>query len=99
MGKAKLKPLPEYPEHEKLKAKQKEVSVLSEFYDFMGEQGWEIAAFDDKSERLFPIRQRPDEIIGMFLGIDPKKLEAEKRAMLEEIRKANAKDNNANVQR
>lgn len=75
-----------YPEHEKLKAKQSESSILSEFIDFMSEQGWELAEFDDTTERLFPIRQRPDEIIGLFLEIDPKKLESEKRAMLAEIR-------------
>ena len=75
-----------YPEHEKLKAAQGQVTTLSDFYDFIGEQGWEIAKFDDDSERLWPIRKRPDEIIGMFLEIDPVKLEQEKRAMLEEIR-------------
>ncbi len=32
---------------------------------------------------------RPDALIGGYLGIDPVKLESEKRAMLEEIRQAN----------
>jgi hypothetical protein len=87
----KTKPLPEYPEHEKLKAKQKEVAVLSDFYDFITqEKGWAIAQWIDTANRYWPVQSRPDEIIGMFLGIDPKKLETEKRAMLEEIRKANA---------
>lgn len=81
-----------YPEHDKLKARQSEVSTLSEFIDFLAEQGWEIAAFDDRSERLFPVQIRPAEIIGMFLKVDPKKLEVEKRAMLKEIRKANRED-------
>lgn len=86
---SKAKPLPEYPEHEKLKAKQKEVSVLSEFYDFITqEKGWAIAEFRDDVNRYWPIQLRPDDIIGMFLEVDPKALEAEKRAMLDEIRKA-----------
>jgi len=80
---------PKYPEHEKLRIDQPKVSVLSDFYDFLGEQGWEIAKFDDDSQRLRPIRERPDEIISLFLGIDPKQLEAEKRAMLDEIRQVN----------
>lgn len=78
-----------YPEHDKLKARQSEASTLSEFIDFLAEQGWEIAAFDDRSERLVPVQSRQAEIIGMFLEIDPEKLETEKRAMLKEIRKAN----------
>lgn len=80
-----------YPEHEKLKARQRDVGLLSEFIDFIAEQGWELARFNDKDERLWPIHKRPDEIIGMFLEIDPKKLEKEKQAMLAEIRKLNAK--------
>lgn len=78
-----------YPEHEKLKAKEREASTISGFIDFLAEQGWELASFNDKDERLWPIHKRPDEIIGMFLKIDPKKLEQEKQAMLKEIRKAN----------
>ena len=75
-----------YPEHGKLKACQAEASTLSGFIDFLSEQGWEIAEWSDDIERLCALRKRPDEIIGMFLGIDPKKLEQEKRAMLAEIR-------------
>lgn len=82
--------MPDYPEHEKLKARQRDVGLLSSFIDFLAEQQWEIAEYDDVSERLFTIRLRPEEIIGMFLGVDPKKLEQEKQAMLKEIRKLNA---------
>lgn len=81
---------PSYPEHEKLKARQRDVGLLSEFIDFVAEQGWELAEFNDKDERLWPVRKRPEEIIGLFLEIDPKKLEHEKRAMLAEIRELNA---------
>lgn len=82
---------PKYPEHEKLKARESDSRLLSAFYDFMvHEQCWLIAEYeDDGGDRLYPIRLRPDEIIGLFLGIDPKKLEAEKRTMLDEIRQAN----------
>lgn len=78
-----------FPEHEKLRARQYDASLLSSFIDFVSEQGWEIAEWNDKSERLFNIRQRPEEIIGLFLGVDPKKLEQEKREMLKQIRTAN----------
>lgn len=62
-----------YPEHEKLRARQYDASFLSGFIDFIAEQGWELAEFDDTTERLLTVRKQPDEIIGMFLGIDPKK--------------------------
>ena len=76
-----------YPEHEKLKARQRDVGLLGEFYDFLiHDQCWTIAEYPDEWDHLRPINLRPDEIIGLFLGIDPKKLEAEKRAMLDEIR-------------
>lgn len=78
-----------YPEHEKLKARQRDVGLLSEFIDFIAEQGWELASFNDEDERLWPIHKRPDEIIDMFLEIDPKKLEQERKAILAEICKAN----------
>ena len=79
-----------YPEHEKLKARQRDIGLLISFIDFIAEQGWELAEFDDTTERLLTVRQRPEEIIGLFLNVDPKKLEQEKRAMLAEIRKLNA---------
>lgn len=66
-----------------------EAATLSSFIDFIAEQGWELARFNDRDERLFPIHKRPDEIIGLFLEIDPVKLEQEKRVMLAEIRAAN----------
>lgn len=77
-----------YHEHEKLKAKDREARTVSSFIDFLTEQGWELAAWNDKDEQLHPIRKRPAEVIGLFLEIDPKKLEAEKQAMLDEIRRS-----------
>lgn len=41
-------------------------------------------------ERLVEVRQRTEELIGMFFGIDPRKLSEEKDQMLADIRAANA---------
>lgn len=69
-----------YPEHEKLKARQRDVGLLSEFYDFIvHDQCWTIAEYPEGWDHLNPISLRPDEIIGLFLGVDPKKLEKEKQ--------------------
>lgn len=38
---------------------------------------------------LYGANDRPADLIGKFLSIDPKKLEREKRAMLDSIRKEN----------
>jgi len=54
------------------------------------EQEWEIAQFNNETDRMYPIQKRPEEIIGMFLEIDPVKLEKEKRAMLDEVRSLNS---------
>lgn len=74
-----------YPLHEKLKAHEREALTLSGFLDFLSAQGWEIGEYPAKSDYLFPIRQRPDEIIGAYLEIDPKALSAEKDAMYAEL--------------
>lgn len=79
-----------YPEHEKLKKREHDALLIGGFIDFLAEQEWEIAEFNDEAERLWPIRKRPEEIIGLFLGIDPEKLETEKQTMLKKIRKANS---------
>lgn len=83
-----------YPLHEKLKAHERESLVLSGFLDFIQERGWMLAEFGknketDLHDRLFPIRERPDEIIGAYLNIDPKALSAEKDAMYQELAAAN----------
>jgi hypothetical protein len=74
-----------YPEHEKLKARQADALLLSGFIDFLNERGWNIAEYTEDSDRLWAIRERPEEIIGLFLEIDPKKLSKEKDAMYAEL--------------
>lgn len=76
-----------YPEHEKLKANEASALTLSGFLDFLSEQGWSIAEYPEHSDYLHSIRQGPDQIIGLYLGIDPKKLSKEKDAMVKELQK------------
>lgn len=78
-----------YPLHEKLRAHEREANTLSGFLDFIQERGWLLAEYStntdaDLFERLFPIQERPEQIIGAYLGIDPKALSAEKDAMYAE---------------
>lgn len=110
-----------YPEHEKLRAVHDKTLVLSEFYDWLGQQGIQLGKYhrhvrecyevtECKHARrcnrtgihrrivcgynenfMYPIHTRPDELFGKFLGINPKKLSAEKEQMVEEMRAASAK--------
>lgn len=81
----------EHPLHEKLRRNEGQAITLGSFIDFISEQGWELCEYDNHARRYFPVRKRPEEIIGMFLEIDPKELEREKQAMLNEIRQKGIK--------
>lgn len=50
------------------------------------EDEWEV------SEELFAVNHTKAEIIGLFLGVDPVKLEGEKRAMLTRLQHQNDKE-------
>lgn len=96
----------EYPEHEKLHAKETESRIISEFLDFLSEQGIQLgkphkhtgACMDDNLQRIrcgIPAGElwqghvpNHEQLIGLFLDIDPKKLSDEKEAMYQTLRKA-----------
>jgi hypothetical protein len=75
----------EYPEHEKLKALGGANQTVGDFIEWLGQKGWEIARMNEHDE-LVPIFKRRDTLIAEFFEIDPNKLKAEKRAMLDSIR-------------
>lgn len=75
-----------YPEHEKLRMYERECGTLSGFLDFLSERGWFIAEYTEKFDEAFSVHESNDQIIGLYLDIDPKKLGAEKNAMVDEIR-------------
>lgn len=90
----------EYPEHEKLKAREREALTLSGFLDMLGERHFVLARYhehDDRcdecdlsEERLYDFRvPTKEQLIGLFLDIDPEKLSAEKDAMYQELIAAN----------
>jgi len=66
----------EYPEHEKLKKVSDKSQMLGEFLEWMLEQGF-ILEGDDTIENT----------LAKYLGIDMKKIEAEKRMILAELQK------------
>ena len=79
----------DYPEHEKLAKVSDKSQVIGEFCEWLGEQGYCLAAYDDRyysGRFLFNDGWDTQRRLAEFFDIDRGKLEAEKRQMLDEIR-------------
>lgn len=70
---------PRYPEHEKVKAVRDKSQVCGEFFEWLEEQGVEMSDFDGRVITVHAALHR-------YFDIDQKKLDDEKRQMLEGIR-------------
>lgn len=70
---------PKYPEHEKLKAVADKTQFVHDFLSWCEVQG----IFLEKDDRY----QRHDDLLYKFTGIDRWKIEDEKRAMIDGLRK------------
>ena len=94
----------QYPEHEKLQAVKDKSQAIGEFVEWLqGTKGFRLAKWekvpdesvfaDEGSEvdELFQQFINIEQLLAEFFGIDLQKLEQEKRAMLEQIRKLNQK--------
>jgi hypothetical protein len=81
-----------YPEHDKLSAIREESQTIGEFLDTCGYalcEYQESPILSDYDEYL-PVRGSIQDILAHYFCIDQNKIEAEKRAMLGDLRKANA---------
>ena len=65
-----------------------ESDTLTNFYDWLAEQGYEITEWDDDQREYRPISLRPEQLFADFFGIDLDKIETERRAILETLRGA-----------
>lgn len=86
----------EYPEHEKMSAVIEDSQRLGAFIDWMQGRGYMIAEWVDgeyrnSDQQLAPVHKSINEWLALFYEIDLTKIEEEKRAMLDEIRAANAR--------
>jgi hypothetical protein len=75
-----------YPEHRKLKAVVDRSQTIGEFLDWLEEKGLWLANMDVEGPRMSPYYYKKENILAEFFGIDLKKIEKEKLAMLEELR-------------
>ena len=76
---------PSFPEHEKLKSLRGENQICGEFIEWIGQRGYRITPIN-RNVRPFCIRRALAE----FFDIDEDKLEEEKRAMLDNLRRSDA---------
>lgn len=68
--------MPEYPEHAKLREVKEQSQRCGELLEWLqSEKGWHLPAYS------------PERLLAEFFGIDYSKLQAEKDAMLEAMRR------------
>jgi GTP-sensing pleiotropic transcriptional regulator CodY len=80
----------QYPESDKLAARAVEYHDLHEFLDNLSSMNLILVDSEgDGFGRLFPTSRTNEQVVAQHLGIDLKKLDQERRQMLEEQREAN----------
>lgn len=81
----------EYPEHVKLKNLDGANETIGDFLEWLDENGMVVCQRTDNNVHnlYWPVAKSVEQLIAEFFGLDRKKLEDEKRAMLDEIRRAN----------
>lgn len=79
----------DYPEHEKLAAINEQSQSIGEFIDWLAFEKDVILGKQDPDSftgRMYPAREPIGNLLAEFFEIDQEALEAEKRAMLIDIR-------------
>lgn len=78
----------EYPEHEKLSAVSDESQAVGEFIVWLSDERGILLA-ERQGFEFLPISASIQSLLSEFFEIDMKKIEAEKRQMLEELKEGN----------
>lgn len=80
-----------YPQHEKLEKVQGKSQVCGEFLEWLNSQGYHVARYggEDGAEMLYPIAEPINSLLARFFDIDEDALEAEKVAMIDNLRAMN----------
>ena len=79
-----------YPEHDKLTKIKDQSQAIGEFMDWLADDGIFLAHYEEGYNFPHHVHTPITDLLASFFGIDQKKLEEEKRQMLEGIRQANA---------
>jgi len=86
---SKKKAPSKYPEHVKLQAINGKSQACYDFLQFLSTKGILLGRYDNMSGRLVTTAPPVMELLAEFFEIDMNKIEAEKRAMVEECVKLN----------
>jgi len=77
-------------ELEKMAAKRDEARILSSFVDWLRENEYVLAKYNERptadNDDLLPARTSNEQLFADFFGIDLKKLEQERSALLEQLK-------------
>lgn len=74
-------------ELDKMSAARVDAAIISEFIDFLEENGYAICEVE-LHDQWWPVRKSYEQLLADYFEIDLKKVEEERRALLEELRKA-----------
>ena len=86
-----------YPECEKLAKVRNESQTIGEFLEWlMGTKEVILAKYQGKLDTLTETRESIESLLAEFFGIDLKKVEKERRQMIEDIRNAEPKSGESN---
>ena len=79
----------ETPECDKMLAVQNESLILSEFVDWLNSKGYAICKVEETpgypKEQWIPFRKSYEELLADYFGVDLKKAEQEKQAILKSL--------------
>lgn len=79
-----------YPEHEKMKECSSPRQAVGDFIEWLSERGYWIC--EKRHGEWFPTYRSRDQLLAAHFELDIDKIDAEKRAMLDEIRAAAKSD-------
>lgn len=74
------------PECEKIAAAQPASRAISEFLQWLDEQGIELAVWRPLGTSMLPITEDRERLLARHFGIDLAKVENERRALLKSLR-------------
>lgn len=85
---------PQYPELDKMKAAREKSAVLSDFLDWMDENGIRLCRNNPdhywaKGGEYYPITENYEQLLAQYFNIDLNKVEEERRRILDEQRALN----------
>lgn len=74
-----------YSECEKMSTVQNESQKIGEFLDWIGDEGYCLASYDEEVEQYYPANFSTERLLAKFFDIDLDKVEAERQDMLKRL--------------